>query len=87
MGHSEGNRRDELKNQKLSLSKNKQIGGDGDDIVDTDTVTDTDMSENNSRDQANHHDRHRKLHSLRKGHDDLSVDTVIDLDSNVTKNI
>ena len=43
------------------------------------------MSENNSRDQAKHHDRHRTLHSLRKGQDDLSVDTVIDLDSNVTK--
>ena len=41
---------------------------------------------NNWRDQAKHHDRHRTLHSLRKGHDDLSVDTVIDLDSNVTKN-
>ena len=37
------------------------------------------------KDQAKHHDRHRTLHRLRKGHDDLSVDTVIDLDSNVTK--
>ena len=53
--------------------------------MDTDSGTDTDMSENNSRDQEKHHDRHRTLHSLRKGHDDLSVDTVIDLDSNVTK--
>ena len=56
-----------------------------DDLKDTDSGTDTDMSENNSRDQAKNHDRHRTLHSLRKGHDDLSVDTVIDLDSNVTK--
>ena len=56
-----------------------------DDIVDTDAGTDTDMSENNSRDQAKYHDIHRTLHSLRKGHDDLSIDTVIDLDSNVTK--
>ena len=45
------------------------------------------MSENKSRDQAKHHDRHRTLHSLSKGHDDLSVDSVIDLDSNVTKKI
>ena len=52
--------------------------------MDTDSGTDTDMSKNNSRDQAKHHDRHRTLHSLRKGHYDLSVDTVIDLDSNVT---
>ena len=87
MGHSEGNRRDELKNQKLSLSNNKQIEGDGDDLGDTDAVTDTDMSENNSRDQAKHHDLHRTLDSLRIGYDDLSVDTVINLDSNVTKNI
>ena len=43
------------------------------------------MSENKSRDQAKHHDRHRTLHILRKGHDDLSVDTVNDMDSNVTK--
>ena len=85
MGHSEENRRDELKNQKLSLSKNKKIEGDGDDLVDTDAVTDTDMSENNSRDQAKHYDLHRTLHSLRIGHNDLSIDTVIDLDSNVTK--
>ena len=55
--------------------------------MDTDSGTDTEISENNSRDQAKHHDRHRTLHSLRKGHDDLSVDTVIDLDSNVTKKI
>ena len=74
-----------IKNQKLSLSKNKQIEGDGDDLVDTDAGTDTDMSENNSGDQAKHHDLHRTLHSLRIGHDDLSVDTVIDLDSKVTK--
>ena len=85
LGHSEGNRRDEFKNQKLSLSKNKQIEGDGDDLVDTDAGTDTDMSENNSRDQAKHHDLHRTLLRLRIGHDDLSVDTVIDMDSNVTK--
>ena len=62
-------------------------GNTCDDLMDTDDGTDTDMSENNSRDQAKHHDRHRTLHSLRKGHDDLSVDTVIDLDSNVTKTI
>ena len=53
MRHSEENRRDELKNKKLILSKNKQKEGDADDIVDTDTDTDTDMSENNSIDQAN----------------------------------
>ena len=58
-----------------------------DDLVDIDAGTDTDMSENNSRDKAKHHDRHRTLHILRKGHDDLSVDTVIDLDSNKTKKI
>ena len=85
MGHSEGNRWDEIKNQKLSLSKNIPIEGDGDDLVDTDAGTDTDMSENNSRDQAKHHDLHKTLHSLRIGHDDLSVDTIIDMDSNVTK--
>ena len=45
------------------------------------------MSENNSRDEAKHHDRHRTLHSLIKEHDDLSVDTINDLDSNVTKKI
>ena len=44
------------------------------------------MSETNKRDQAKHHDLHRTLHSLRIGHDDLSVDTVIDLESNVTRN-
>ena len=55
-----------------------------DDIKDTDSGTDTDMSENKARDQAKHHDRHRTLHCLRKGHDDLSVDTVIDMDSNLT---
>ena len=43
------------------------------------------MSENNSIDQAKHHNLHRTLHSFRIGHDDLSVDTVIDMDSNVTK--
>ena len=43
------------------------------------------MPENNSRDQARHHDLHRTLHSLRIGHDDLSVDTAIDLESNVTR--
>ena len=85
MRHSEENRRDELKSKELILIKNKQKEGDADDIVDTDTGTDTDMSENNSRDQAKHHNLHRTLHSLRIGHDDLSVDTVIDLDSNVKK--
>ena len=44
------------------------------------------MSENNSRSQAKHHDLHRTLHSLRIGHDDLSVDTAIDLESNETRN-
>ena len=44
------------------------------------------MSETNSRDQAKHHDLHRTLHSFRIGHDDLSVDTAIDLESNVTRN-
>ena len=57
-----------------------------DDLMDTDSGTDNDMSENNSRDQAKHHDLHRTLHSLRIGHDDLSVDTAIDLESNVTRN-
>ena len=85
LGHSEENRRDELKRKELILSKNKQKEGDADDLVDTDTGTDTDMSENNSRYQAKHHDLHRTLHSLRIGHDDLSVDTVIDLEYNVTK--
>ena len=33
-----------------------------DDLVDTDAGTDTDMSENNSRDQAKHHDRPRQDH-------------------------
>ena len=68
------------------LSKNKQKEGDADDLVDTDTGTDTDMSENNSRDQAKHHYLYRTLHSLRIGHDDLSVDTAIDMEYNVTRN-
>ena len=50
LGHSEENRRDELKSKELILSKNTQKEGDADDLVDTDTGTDTDMSENNSRD-------------------------------------
>ena len=54
--------------------------------MDTDAGTDTDMSENNSRDQAKHHDLHRTIHSLIIGHDDLSLDTAIDLESNVTIN-
>ena len=45
------------------------------------------MSETNKRDQAKHHDLHRKLHIPRIGHDDYSVDTAIDLESNVTRNI
>ena len=44
------------------------------------------MSETNSRDHRKHHDLHRTLHSLRIGHDDLSVCTAIDLESNVTIN-
>ena len=45
------------------------------------------MSETNKRDQAKHQDLHRTRHSLRIGHDDYSVDTAIDLESNVTRNI
>ena len=45
------------------------------------------MSETNKRDQAKHHDIHRTLHSLRIWHDDYSVDTAIDLESNVTRKI
>ena len=45
------------------------------------------MSETNKRDQAQHHDLHRTLHSPRIGHDEYSVDTAIDLESNVTRNI
>ena len=45
------------------------------------------MSETNKRDQAKHHNLQRTLHSLRIGHDDLSIDTAIDLESNVTRNI
>ena len=69
--------------EECEVKKNKIC----DDLKGTDSGTDTDMSENNSRDEAKHHDRHRTLHSLRKGHDDLSIDTVNDLDSNVTKKI
>ena len=45
------------------------------------------MSETNSRDQAKHHDLHRTLHRLRIGHYDSSVDTAIDMEYNVTRNI
>ena len=44
------------------------------------------MSETNKRDQAKHHDLHQTLHSLRIGNDELSVDTDIDLEYNVTRN-
>ena len=84
MGHSEENRRDELKSKEIILSKNTQKEGDYDDLFDNYTGTDTDMSETNSRNQAKHHDLHRTLHSLRIGHDDLSIDTDIDLGSSVT---
>ena len=70
MGHSEENKRIELESEELILSRQTQKEGDGDDLVDTDAGTDTDVSENNSRDQAKHHDLHRTLHSLRIGHDD-----------------
>ena len=42
LGHSEENRRDELKSKELILSNNKQREEDADDLVDTDTDTDTD---------------------------------------------
>ena len=87
MGHSEENRRDELKSKELILSKNTQKEVDADDLVDIDTGTDTDMSETNKRYQAKHHNLHRTLHSLRIGHDDYSVDTAIDLEYNVTREI
>ena len=87
MGHSEENKSDELESEELILSRQTQKQGYGDDLVDTDTDTDTDMSETKKRDQAKHHNLHTTLYSLRIGHDDYSVDTAIDLESNVTRNI
>ena len=87
LGHLEENKRDELESEELILGKKTQKEGGADDLVDTDTDTDTDMSETNKKDEGKHHDLHRTLHSLRIGHDDYSVDTAIDLDSNVTINI
>ena len=87
LGHSEENKREELESKELILSRKTQKEGDADDLVDTDTGTDTDMSETNKIYQAKHHDLHRTLHSLRIGHDDLSIDTAIDLKYNVTRNI
>ena len=83
MDHSEENERDELENEELFLSKETQKEGNCDDLVDTDT----DWSETNKRDQRNHHDLHRTLHSLILWHDEYYVDTDIDLESNVTRNI
>ena len=85
MGHSEESKRDELESEELILSKKTKKEGDVDDLVNTDT--DTDISETNERDQRKHHDLHRTLHSLRIGHDEYSVDTAIDLESNVTRKI
>ena len=45
------------------------------------------MLETNNRDKGKHHNLHRTLHRLRIGHDDYSVDTAIDLEYNVTRNI
>ena len=45
------------------------------------------MSETNKIDQAKRHYLQRTLHSLRIGHDDYSVDTAIDMEFNVTRNI
>ena len=45
------------------------------------------MSETNNRDQAKHHNLYKTLHSLKIGHNEYSVDTAIDLESNVTRNI
>ena len=75
----------ELEIKELILSKKTQKEGDGDYLVNTDTHTD--ISETNKRDQRKHHDLHRTLHIPRIGHDDYSVDTAIDLESNVTRNI
>ena len=48
--------------------------------------TDTDLSETNERDQRKHHNLHRTLVSQKIGHDEYSVATDIDLESNVTRN-
>ena len=85
MRRLEEKKRDGLESEELILSKQTQKEGDYDDLVNTDT--DTDISETNERDQRKHHDLHRTLHSLRIVHDEYSVDTAIDLESNVTRNI
>ena len=69
----------------MILSKQTQKEGDDDDLVNTDT--DTDISETNERDQRKHHDLQITLHIQIIGHDEYSVDTAIDLESNVTRNI
>ena len=83
LDHSEEDERDEMKKKELFLSKETQKEGDGDDLVNTGT----NLSETNERYQRKHHDLHRTLHILRIGNDEYSVDTDIDMESNVTRNI
>ena len=83
MDHSEEYERDETENEELVLSNETQKEGDGDDLVDTDT----DRSENIEIDQRKHHDLHRTLHSLTIWHAEYSVDTDIDLESNLTRKL
>ena len=63
LDHPEEYERYELENEEIFLSKETQIEGDFEDLVNTDT--DTDRSETNEIDQRKNHDLHRTLNSLR----------------------
>ena len=82
MDHSETDKRYHIKNEELVIRKETQKEGDGDDIVDTDT----DQSELMKEIREKNPDLHKTLDSQKIGHDEYSVATDIDLESNVTRN-
>ena len=71
-----------MENEELVIRKETQKEVDDDDLVNTDT----DQSETDVRDQRKNPDLHKIHDSQKIGHDDYSVATDIDLESNVTKN-
>ena len=72
----------EIENDEWVIRRENKKEGDGDDLVNTDT----DQSETDERDQRKHPNLHKTLDSQKIGHDEYSVATDIDLESNVTKN-
>ena len=71
-----------MENEEFVIRKETQKEGDGDYLVNTDT----DQSETDGRDQRKRPNLHQTLDSQKIGHDEYSVATDIDMDSNVMRN-